>query len=318
MSTSHITTKEKYHKNVSYNPGIYIEVKAFVYPNQKYTWNVLLTSDLNLSVEMDIFRNLGQFVPSPRSQLAVRSSRSVEMICNPFARNYETQGYGQLNSTAGRYIPLDPRLRKEILNQSVTYAVNSYETSNENRSRKRTRDSSDEYHLDAKRNLSDYNHNGRRDHDENYTGKRALDDDESCHSVKRQRTSEICVQYAIKKPSQSPITNRKILESLYDPEITAEGWEKNRVGFKYHTEIRGKCFYELGDSIDHAKELVAETALKELCNLKQEEIIWPEKLERFRLNQDFADEIERSVVLNLFVGFFMFTNQFQNGEEKIR
>lgn len=88
---------------------------------------------------------------------------------------------------------------------------------------------------------------------------------------------------------------RKILEELFNPEITADGWKKNNNRFEYYTKIRGKFFYQLGDSVDKAKERVAETALKELCDFKYERIFWPKDLLSFQLNQDFADGIERFV-----------------------
>lgn len=165
-------------------------------------------------------------------------------------------------NVAGRYRPLDEN--SQYHNQNTNTASRCYNSVDENYSRKRPRDSSDDDHYDAK----------------------------------RLRVNVPSLQYAIKKPSQYTNPMRKMLEKLFDPEITADGWERNNDVYKYHTKIRGKCFYQLGNSIDDARELVAETALKELCNLKCEKISWPEKLLPFRLDQHIADEIERLIYFN--------------------
>lgn len=258
---------------------------------------------------MNFIRNLrGKFVQASRFEITVPTNRSTDTIHhNPFVKNYEPQSYNQLNG-AGRYIPLEVyhHYRNEILNRPNNNVSTSH-SFNENYSRKRTRDSSNDDRFDAKRRLVyDEKQRGRRDDekrrlfDADYSKKRVRDShDEDRYAPKRQRLDETSVQYAIKQPSQLSNPNRKILKNLFDPEITADGWEKNGEGFKYHTQIRGKCFYESGDSIDDAKELVAEKALKELCNFKREKILWPDELLPYRLDQKFADEIERLVDVSL-------------------
>lgn len=124
------------------------------------------------------------------------------------------------------------------------------------------------------------------------------DDDGDYYQAKKTRL-DVSVQYAIKQPSQYANPNRKILEALFDSDITAEGWKKKSTGFEYHTQIREKCFYDTGRSIDSAREHVAERALKELCNFKSETVCWPNDLLQFRLNQTFADEIGRSDYISL-------------------
>lgn len=257
----------------------------------------------DLSVEMNFIRNLrGKFVSASRLKITAPTNRSND------TSHHSRQTCNQWNG-AGRYIPLevDPHYRNEILDR--TNVVSSYH-------RKRARDSYNDDQLDAKkRGVYHDKQSGSRD-DNHYDAKRrsfvadcskkrARDSyDESYNVAKRHRLNETSVQYAIKQPSQYANPNRKILENLFNPEITAEGWEKNSEGFKYHTQIRGKCFYESGGSIDDAKELVAEKALDELCNFKREKILWPDKLLPFRLDQKFADEIERSV-LHLFGVLFI-------------
>lgn len=131
----------------------------------------------------------------------------------------------------------------------------------------------------------------------NGTRKRARENDyeDVQHVQKRQRLNASSVQYAIKTPSQCAYPMRKTLEKLFSPAITADGWEKNDEVFQYRTQILGTNFFEFGDTIENARELVAETALRALSNFKYEKISWPKNLLSFRLNQDFADEIERFV-----------------------
>lgn len=105
------------------------------------------------------------------------------------------------------------------------------------------------------------------------------------------------VEYAIKRFSYYPQPMRKVLDSLFESEITADGWEKSNDAFQYHTTIRGKYYCQLGSSIVDAKEQVAETALKDLCSFKFENISWPRNLLSFRLEQSFADAIEMLVCL---------------------
>lgn len=217
-------------------------------------------------------------------------------ITNPFVKNNIPQDrHSKWDNVAGLYLPLEeyPRYRKHILKQSTDLdglngrkrVSNPLATKNYNSEtyrKKRARDSYDD---------DDFN-------DAWHTKKPRLDD------------ATLFVKYAIKQPSQYSNPNRKILESLFDPEITAEGWKKiNGIVsptqmIEYHTQIRGRLFYEMGNSIDDARENVAATALKELCNFKRENIFWPEQLLSFRLDQGFADKIQRSV--HYFVDIFFF------------
>lgn len=131
--------------------------------------------------------------------------------------------------------------------------------------------------------------------DQCYTNnKRAREEyyDEDLNLAKRQRLTGPCVEYAIKKCSQYPQPMRKVLDMLFESEITADGWEKINGMFLYHTKIREKYYYQSGISIDIARELVAEAALKELHNFKFEKISWPQTISSFRLEQHSADEIE--------------------------
>lgn len=123
------------------------------------------------------------------------------------------------------------------------------------------------------------------------------DDYNNCGSpiAKTLRFTGPLVEYAIKKLNYYPQPMRKVLDSLFESEITADGWEKSNDEFQYHTTIRGKCYYQSGNSIVNAKEQVAETALKELCSFKFEKISWPRNLVSFRLEQSFADAIEMLV-----------------------
>lgn len=220
-------------------------------------------------------------------------------------QNGEVQGrykYNKYDSIDALSIPLEeyPRYRNEFLNQS-TNTASRYAGRNESNGRKRARDSTDNDQLDKKgrltadlhsRNNSSYYETKRNSFPKIDRENRARDDD--YHEAKKQRLDDHpLVQYAIKKPSQYSDPNRKILENLFDPEITADGWEKKSDGIEYHTRIRGQMFYEMGNSIDEAREHVAATALKQLCNFKHEAVHWPEQLVTFRLDQQFADKIAR-------------------------
>lgn len=248
---------------------------------------------------MNVLRNIqNKIVAVSRFGLTVPKNRWT-------GKYYEPRSYNQWNSFSGRYIQSReyPHYGTETFNESIN-SVGGYHSINENYGRKRRRDSSDDVHLNVKRFSFDEKHNGRRNDghydakehsfSEVYGRKRAHNFSDDHHEAKKPRFSETFVNYAIKRPSQHPNPNRKILEALFDAEITADGWEKKSDDeFQYHTKIRGKCFYEKGKTIDNAKEYVAESVLKELCNFKSENVFWPENLLPFRLNQDFADEIER-------------------------
>lgn len=122
------------------------------------------------------------------------------------------------------------------------------------------------------------------------------DQDYSClNTAKRQKLAGPSVTYAFKKSSQYLQPMRKVLNILFESEITADGWEKVNNQFSYHTQIRGNRYTRLSSSIDKAKEQAAETALKDLCNFKFENIAWPHQLLPFRLEQSFADAIEMLV-----------------------
>lgn len=144
--------------------------------------------------------------------------------------------------------------------------------------------------------------------DENYkpvSHKRARefydDDDFSCvpnlaKNAKKHRFASPTqsVKYAFKKASEYPQPMRKVLDTLFESEIFAEGWEK--VGFngqfQYHINIRGKNYQRVSNSVDNAREEVSVLALQELCNYEFENISWPRNLIPYRLEQSFADAIE--------------------------
>lgn len=113
--------------------------------------------------------------------------------------------------------------------------------------------------------------------------------------AKKQKLTVPSVKYGFKKSSEYPQPMRKVLDILFQSEITADGWKKVNGKFNYHTEIRGNKFNRMGNSIDNAREQVAETALKALCNFKFENITWPRHISSFRLEQPFADAIEKLV-----------------------
>lgn len=122
------------------------------------------------------------------------------------------------------------------------------------------------------------------------------DQDYSClNTAKRQRLAGPSVTYAFKKSSQYLQPMTKVLKILFESEITADGWEKVNNQFSYHTQIRGNRYTRFGNSIEKAREQAAETALKDLCNFKFENIAWPHQLLPFRLEQTFADAIEMFV-----------------------
>lgn len=200
------------------------------------------------------------------------SSFNVNNIDND---KYRNETFKDLKIGVGCYRPLEETNHQNQITNHSTDTSGRYDSFNENVSRKRARDSYD---------------------DEN-------------HDPKKPRLNVPLVQYGIKKPSQRKL--RKILEELFKPEITAEGWEKNNNGFEYHTKIRGKFYYKSGDSIDDAKERCAEKALKELCKFTYERIYWPKELKSFQLDQEFADQIERSVRMHLRCYVFSTKNYFQ-------
>lgn len=231
------------------------------------------------------------------SHFKVTGSNERRITYNPFVKNSESQGQNKWDNVAGLYIPLEqyPRYRKNILKRARDTSESDDDQLNGSNAKRPQFNTPiakkhEEHYANAKRNPFSENNNRKR---------RARDyDDELLVESKKPRFNE--VQYAIKLGSQYPNPNRKILDNFFDPEITAEGWKKKSDVIEYHTEIRGQYFVDTGSSINDAKENVAARALKELCNLKQERINWPEQLLPFRLNQEFADKIERSV--NHFVG----------------
>ncbi|KAJ6638122.1 Double-stranded RNA-specific editase Adar [Pseudolycoriella hygida] len=216
--------------------------------------------------------------------------------------DYNPQNYNQSYNLAGSYIPFD---------DPFYISQNRYDRPSP-ASNKRPRDFSEDFEESySKRRF--YGHHdderypplspifsGTRD---DFRRKRPFSETNSNTEWKRETDAKrprfndsfSSVQYAIKQPSQYVNPLRKILENLFTPEITADGWKKYGHSFEYHTEIRGMCFYGRGDSIDNAKESVAGTALKKFCNFKDEKIIWPQNLLPYRLEQYFADEIERMV-----------------------
>lgn len=113
--------------------------------------------------------------------------------------------------------------------------------------------------------------------------------------AKRQKLSGPSVQYAFKKSSEYPQPMRKVLNLLFESEITADGWEKVNGKFHCHIKIRQNMYYGMGNTIANAGEQVAETVLRALCNFKFENISWPRQLLPFRLEQSFADAIEMLV-----------------------
>lgn len=232
----------------------------------------------------------------------------------------------------GRFNPLKecPLYGNDILNRSTSTTVSRHDSLKENYGRKRSRDYSDDDHLDAKRHPFEKNHSGigilnesnRNPFSENCRRKRTRlsDESEDDDEEKKRRLND--VQYAIKHPSQYADPNRQILETLFNDNITADGWKKKNDSIEYHTEVRGKLFYEIGHSLVDAREHVAATALKNLCRFKRENIFWPDTLLPFQLNQLFADKIERSVHHSLqfpiLVYYFNRHNNLQNGEKEIR
>lgn len=221
----------------------------------------------------------------------------------PFNENYQyrNQSFDDCYNTAGQYRPSDEnyQYQNQIEHQWTNSAglYQSFEDNYQYSSRTRAHETyyDDEINIASLyQSFDDDSQNASRKRQrENY-----CDDDYNdslSHIKKKQRLNVPCIQYAIKQPSQYTHPLRKILENLFYTEITADGWEKNNDGFKYHTRIRGNCFYQFGNTIDDAKELVAERALQEFCNFKYEKIAWPHQLLPYRLNQDFADEIERFV-----------------------
>lgn len=196
--------------------------------------------------------------------------------------------YNEWDELAGRYTPLENNIPgNRILKESTNYN-SRFNQRNDSLVRKRARDSTDDHHSDAKRRqLLRSNDNAKKRTRDTY-------DDDDHYQAKKLRLNPT-VRYAVKEPSQYTDPNRKILESIFDPEITAEGWKKRNHGIEYYTEIHGETFYEIGESIDRAKENVAAKALRTLCDLKQESIPWPIKLIPLRLEQNFADGIERLV-----------------------
>lgn len=208
---------------------------------------------------------------------------------NPVSQNHRSQGHNIMDRLVG------PGRFKAY--QEYPLPVNDL---NESYGRKRARDFSDDDHSDAKRPLTMVHYESKRNSfPEGGRTKRPRefydDDYDDDREAKKRLLNDKSVQYAIKQPSQYTDPNRKILEYLFDPEITAEGWKKKTDGIEYHTEVCGKSFYEIGHSVVDARENVAATALKKLCNFKRENIFWPELLLPFQLNQDFADKMERSV-----------------------
>ncbi len=211
---------------------------------------------------------------------------------NTFNQNYGSQGYNFWDKLAGLCKPEELAGRYKPLEAYPIYANNLHKSYD----RKRSHDYTDDDHLDAKRPLtmSHYltNRNSFSEGGSSQKRLREKYDDEDHHEAKKRRFNDT---YAIKEPSQYAHPHRKILESLFEPEITAEGWKKKKGKIEYHTEVCGKSFVECGDSVVDARENVAETALKKLCDFKRENIFWPEPLLPFQLNQEFADNIERSV-----------------------
>lgn len=257
----------------------------------------LLQSCLHITSKMNFIRKLpSKIVRGSRLKLPNHPLTT----CNPFAQSYRIQGHQEkLDILPGRFKPLEEYGSNNILNQS--------NGSFERHSRKRRRDDyTDEVPLrsDAKKPLYDKRQGESESNSFPGEGRKKrfrdhYDDDDHYREEKKRRLNGTSViqyeTYAIKQPSQYVDPNRKILEYLFDPKITADGWKKKSDGIEYHTEVCGKSFYEIGHSVVEARENVAATALKKLCNFKRENIFWPDVLLTFQLNQEFADTIARSV-----------------------
>lgn len=115
------------------------------------------------------------------------------------------------------------------------------------------------------------------------------------NKAKKQKFSEVfgTVQYAFKKFSQYQQPMRKVLEMLFESEITAEGWERRGDRFGYHATVRGNYYFRVASSVNNAREQAADNILRDLCNFKFEKITWPRNLISFRLDQIIADAIEQ-------------------------
>ncbi|XP_037041410.1 double-stranded RNA-specific editase Adar-like isoform X2 [Bradysia coprophila] len=244
--------------------------------------------------------NLIRKIPSKLIRTSQVGTTSIPknrwIVRNPFTKKGENQSHDERDSLAGLYTPLEEytRYRKEVLNLSANAELEALALKKNHR--KRARSPSHDDHSYAKRLSSGSNHTSREDDNIFVRKKRARESNSDDHNAaKKPRLNDTPIQYAIKHPSQYADPNRKVLESLFDPEITAEGWKKKSDGFEYHTQIRGTTYYNMGNSIDDAREHVAEKVLKELCDFRREYIRWPDHLLPFRLNQEFADQIERMV-----------------------
>lgn len=179
-------------------------------------------------------------------------------LTNPFTKNnLPRDRHNKWDNVPGLYLPLEeyPRYRKDILKQSTENV--DIDGLNDSRGSKRVRDPY------GKRNDNHF--------DETYRKKRARDsyddgdDFNDSWNTKKPRLADAkpsYIQYAIKQPSQHSDPHRKILENLFDHEITADGWKKKSDReIEYHTEIRGRIFYEMGKSVHDARDHVAATAL---------------------------------------------------------
>lgn len=120
------------------------------------------------------------------------------------------------------------------------------------------------------------------------------------NAAKRQKVNEPIIQYAMKKSSDYAKPMRKVLDLLFESDITADGWEKINNQIRYHITVRGATYSQWGSSIEMARESTAETALKQLAGFKLQKISWPPQLLPFRLGQPLADSIEMFVLIEDF------------------